>query len=550
MKSTLMALSVILSAFSLAFGSNEAVRVAELPNGARYIVNRVIVVNEYGAPAYLVGESASGMAVTGVTSVDLLCQRLGVIDVQSFYAGRLTKPALLREVSRMYIFTLQEGVDARSVLAEFNEEPNIAYAELYAVPEPCYVPNDPRASDQWYLAQTQAYQGWDTVRGDTTRHSVIAIVDSGVYWNHPDLAPNIWLNPGEDIDHDGVLDPEDINGVDDDSNGFVDDIIGWDFGDDDYDPVENTLQHGTAVAGCASEATDNGLLGAAIGFSARLMCVKVFDFSGNFANAYQGIIYAAENGAEAINCSWATLSYSQAEQDIISAAWAEGSLIVAAAGNANGEERFPAAYDHVMAVTTTDQNDRKASFANYGTWVDISAPGVDIYTTYGQSGFVLYSGASFSTAMVSGLVALVRAWLPQLTNDETEDLIKAYSDPIDYLNPGYGGLLGAGRINCATWLVSGITDLKTIPGQFAISQNYPNPFNATTTIRYELPTASDVAMQIFDVAGRKVATLVSECQEAGPHFVTWDASKTPSGVYFYRIQAGAFIETKMCLLLK
>jgi subtilisin family serine protease len=316
------------------------------------------------------------------------------------------------------------------------------------------VPNDPRVSDQWYIEYTDAYNGWDIVRGDTTRHSLIGIIDSGVHWDHPDLAPNINVNPAEDANHNGVFDSGDNNGVDNDGNGFVDDVVGWDLGDSDNNPVDDAAPHGTAVAGCASEVTDNGLRGAAIGFAARILCVKVFQ-GGMPTAGYQGMVYAADNGANVINCSWAIPSYSQAEQEIINAVWQSGALIVASAGAFSDSTRvYPAAYEHVMAVTSTDQTDHKASFASYGSWVDICAPGIDIWTTYGSSDFVNYSGTSFSTAMVSGLAALVRAWYPDLSNDETEDLIKISADTIYHLNPGYRGLLGSGRINCANWITA------------------------------------------------------------------------------------------------
>ena len=436
----------VLLIWSLAQAEN--LQIGELSSGAKYIANKIIIVNETGAPSYLVGQAKSGVAITGVPSVDELCREVGVTKVEPFYPGNLRNPILKKEISKFYVFTLAPGVSAPTAMPIFKSDPVIKIAELYSVPELCYTPNDPRYSDQWYLPFTHADSAWNTVRGDTTRHSIIGIIDSGVHWDHPDLAANIWINAGEDINHNGVFDSGDNNGIDDDGNGFIDDVVGWDFGDSDNNPVDDVAPHGTAVAGCASEVTDNGLRGAAIGFSSRIMCVKVFQ-GGTLFNAYQGLLYAADNGAKIINCSWAVTTHSQAEQDIINTIWQAGALLIASAGGLGDNTMvYPAAYDHVMAVAATDQTDHRASFSGYGSWVDICAPGVNIWTTSGSSDFVEYSGTSFSAPMVAGLAALINAWMPTLTNYQIEQLIEDFADTV----PNNNGNLGAGRINCVAWI--------------------------------------------------------------------------------------------------
>ncbi len=529
----------------LANGAN----VAELPNGQQYISNQILVVNEYNAPAYLTGQSLAGFAVTGVTSVDELCRNLGVIKIEPFYPGRLHKPALIREISRMYIFTLAEGEFPELAMADFEADPNIEFAELRYLPALHYVPNDPRASDQWYLAHTQAYQAWDIVRGDTTRHSIIGIVDSGVQWGHPDLFANIWVNPGEDINHDGIFEMSDLNGIDDDNNGFVDDIVGYDFGDNDWNPADSE-PHGTPVAGCAAEVADNALMGAGFGFYARIMCLKGFSAQGA-DHLWDGVVYAADMGAQIINCSWGTLTFSQAEQNVVNAAWESGSLIIASAGGqGNTTPNYPAAYNHVMAVAATTQDDYRASFSGYGSWVDISAPGLNISTTIGESGFTdTYSGTSFSTAMVSGLAALVCAWHPDYSNDQIEEAIELGADSIPYNN----GTMGAGRINCFRAITvdpQATNEDPSTPDKFALHPNYPNPFNAQTAISYNLLRPSNVRLEIYDLLGRKVGSLLSEYQEAGEHSVIWDAGNLTSGIYLYRLNAGNYTDSRRCLLLK
>ncbi len=548
-KGTIFALGFLM-ALSLASPVLAAARGGILPNGDRYAVDMVIVALGYDAPRLATGNTVSGVVVTGNDAIDHLCRQVGVTSVEPFYPGRLTKPALVREASRMYIFTLAEAVDAAAVLGAFRELPEIEIAELSIIPELCYDPNDAFYISQWHLRQVSANLGWDTVRGDTTRHSVIGIVDTGIQYAHPDLAPNVWINAAEDANNNGVFDSGDNDHNDADGNGYVDDVVGWDFGDNDNTPIDNSLPHGTPVAGAASEATDNGIQGAAIGFSARLMSIKVFD-GGLPVNAFQGVLYAAESGARIIICAWSYGAYSQFEQNLLTAAWSEGALIVApAAAQGNDIENYPAAYEHVMAVAALDRDDHKTSFSSYGVWIDISAPGIDIMVPVGPADFQLYSGTSFSAAQVAGLAGLIRAWRPGLTPDETEFLIESTSDPIDSLNPGYAGRLGAGRINCANWTMTPVFDDSELPSGFVLSQNYPNPFNARTVIRFVLPTESDVTLDIYNILGERVATLSDGCLAGGPHEIIWDASGAASGAYFYRLSAGGQSDVKRCLLVK
>jgi len=357
MKKTIIVVWLLLLAYSHISAMSETIQVTALPDGSEYISNKFVAIKKYNVPSFLTDNFDSGYPVTGAGSVDSLCRNLGVVRVEKFYKWKLSKPALKREVSRIYIFTLKQGISPLAVIQAFTNDPSIELAELYNVPSLCYDPNDPLAYEQWHLAHTHTLEAWDTIRGDTTRHSIIGIIDSGINYEHIDLASNIWVNEIEDLNHNGTLDPEDINNIDDDDNGFVDDVIGWDFADNDNDPMEDLL-HGSGVAGCASEVTDNGIFGAGIGFSARLMCLKAINVQGQLIDGYQPMIYAAENGAQILNCSWGTLNFSQAEQNIIDAVWEEDVLIIASAGGFhNQQEMYPAAYDHVMAVAATDQYD-------------------------------------------------------------------------------------------------------------------------------------------------------------------------------------------------
>jgi len=526
-------------------------KIGVLPDGAKYFTNKIIIMNERDALPYKCGITESGFAYSGVSSVDDLCRSHSVIRIEPFYPGRLHSPALSALASRLYVFTLAAGVDSRQFLDHFTADPNIQFAELYSAPEPCYVPNDPDAIDQWYLGQVSAYQGWDIVRGDTTRHAVIGIVDTGVHWDHPDLTANIWINAAEDANHNGIFDHGDNDGIDADSNGYIDDVAGWDLGDNDNNPIDDVLPHGTPVAGCASEVTDNDLDGAAIGFWARIMAVKGCNSSGVLSAVWQGIIYAADNGADIINCSWGSMTYSQAEQNIINAITSMDVLVIASAGAQGGTTpNYPAAYDNVLAVGATDQNDHLVAFSGYGAWVEVCAPGVDIWTTYGPSDFIVYSGTSFSTAMVSGLAALVRSWRPELTVNEVESLIVASADNIDSLNSGCPDSLVPPRLNCYNWLHTTSIAGPNIPEKFLLLQNAPNPFNSATTINYVLPAALHVKIVIYDIMGRKLETLIDSPQEPGSHSVSWSSNESSSGIYFYRIDTGDISVTRPMVLLK
>jgi len=519
--------------------------IAEFPDGTKYIANRIVVVNEYEAPSFLIDNYNSGYAVTGVESVDRLCRKLGVIHVEPFYPGILRKPVLIREISRIYKFTLDQTTDVRTVAAILADDPNIESVELQFIPKLFYTPNDPYIDQQWYLDQVNVYEAWDIIRGDDTRNSIVGVVDAGIDYLHPDLADNIWINELEDINGNGRLDPEDNNFIDDDDNGIVDDVIGWDFAEEDYDPMANN-PHGTGVAGCISEATDNEMMGAGIGFSARLMVLKAITDNGYLVDGYLPMLYAAENGATVINCSWGVPIYREFEQAIIEAVW-ESDVLIVAAGGEGDQVVYPAGYNHVMAVSATDQNDHKAPFGPYGDYIDICAPGVELLIPWDDD-LSIVSGTSFSAGMVSGLAALIRAWV-ETDNQNTQWLIEEAADPIDHLNPGYEGLLGHGRINAGD-CVTAIEEISAVPVEHSLIRNYPNPFNSSTEIRYALSEQGNAELIVYDLMGREVAVLVDEVQPAGNYSLTWDASRQSSGVYFARLRTNAQSFVCRLVLLK
>lgn len=352
------------------------------------------------------------------------------------------------ELIRYIEVKYESTIDPLELASKIKKMSDIEWAEPRFVYDLAYTPNDPSFSQQAYLNRIKAPEAWDVTRGDTT--IAVAIIDTGVDWDHPDLAANIWINRFEIPN----------NNIDDDNNGFIDDIRGWDFGGltgtADNNPMEDRPDHGTHVAGLSSAVTDNGVGVASIGFRTKIMAVKTSqdNFRNNLGQAliafgFDGIVYAAQNRAKVINCSWGGSGYSLYAQDVINFATRLGSLVVCAAGNNNSQEIFyPSGYNNVLAVGSTTVSDVKSGFSNFGTYIDVMSPGSDIYNTWQNNTYATLSGTSMSSPIAAGLAALVFARFPNLTPVQVKERIRVTSDDIYSLNSGtFAGLLGKGRIN-------------------------------------------------------------------------------------------------------
>ena len=239
------------------------------------------------------------------------------------------------------------------------------------------------------------------------------------------------------------------NGIDDDNDGYVDDVNGWNFVENNNIPQDG-IGHGTHVAGIAAATTNNGQGIAGVCPNCRIMPVRVMDNSGagTYANIAAGITYAAQKGARIINLSLGGTAYSQVLHDAVTNA-SLVSVIVAAAGNNNDQILFyPAAYDDaVIAVGATDANDQRATFSNYGSWVDLMAPGVSIWSTWYGGGYTALSGTSMAAPFASGVAGLVYSRHLNWSANAVRAQLLHTADAIDALNPGYAGLLGSGRLN-------------------------------------------------------------------------------------------------------
>lgn len=325
----------------------------------------------------------------------------------------------------------------------------LEYAYPHYIEQLLYTPNDPNIGNQYYLTNIRAYQAWDICKSDTTR--VVAITDTGIEFNHPDLSGAIKYNYDDPID-----------GIDNDNDGYLDNFRGWDLGSWDNNPQFGPAGHGIHVSGLAGATADNGFGMAGVGFRSKLLPIKVDNSNGNLVATYEGIVYAADHGANVINCSWgSTYSGTLYGQDIINyASNNRNALVVAACGNANNMNLYyPASYDNVISVAGTDINDYKYSNSSYGYKVDISAPGIGIYSTWSGASFVTSGGTSMASPIVAGAAALVSSWYPQYNMLQIGEILRNSADIIDTLsnNALYEGLLGMGRLNMYKALTDSLT---------------------------------------------------------------------------------------------
>ena len=336
-------------------------------------------------------------------------------------------------------------------LRRFSRDPSIEYVEPNYEITLDAIPNDPRFPELYGMRNTgqtggtsgadiKATSAWDVFTGDP--NIKIGIIDTGVDYNHPDLAANVWTNPGEIPG----------NGIDDDANGYVDDVHGYDFVNNDGDPFDDN-GHGSHCAGTIAGVGDNNIGVTGVNWHAKVVGIKFLSGSGSgsTAGAISGVQYAIAIGCKLTSNSWGGGGFSQALLDVINQAGAAGQLFVAASGNSSANTdtspHYPSAYDspYIISVAATDHNDNLASFSNYGaTTVDIAAPGVSILSCQPGGGYQLLSGTSMATPHVAGVVGLAMGRFPSATNLFIKQLILNSADVKPQLA---GKCLTGGRLN-------------------------------------------------------------------------------------------------------
>jgi subtilisin family serine protease len=548
MRTFLSCLLFTLTFFTLAAGAafeNSSV-VGQVPD-------RVVITLKPGLDPQV--SKADGELNVDVPALNALARRFDVKDMARLYPW-MPKPekAIAEDPSLVWAIDFPATYDLETVRAAYEALPEVEKAQAVDICRNHAFPNDPAlASQQWYLRNTtlgmkdiRAVGGWAESEGDT--NVVIAICDSGVDWMHPDLGgtgPNYL---------DGAIR---INwsewggtpGVDDDLNGFIDDFRGWDFvtgvtgyPDEDTSTADNDPMdyesHGTNCAGCAAAITDNGIGIAGAAYDCKILPVRVgwlpngetigvvrMDF------ASQGMLYASANGAKIINCSWGSTSFlSMAVTSCVSA----GCIIITSAGNDNDESSpsYLSTNPNVLSVAATDQNDLKASFSNFGTWVELAAPGVGIYTTYyyrstGTHGYGSVDGTSFSSPIACGAAALIWSAHPAWTRTTVMSTLRNTADDLDAINPGYAGKLGDGRPNLLKALGNSFLE---IPDEFptlldAMNEAAPGD-TAAVLASHALNGTQTIAAKPIAILGGYAADYGSRDPSGSPTVINASVSNT------------------------
>ncbi|MHC4325345.1 MAG: S8 family serine peptidase [Planctomycetota bacterium] len=392
-------------------------------------------------------------------------------------AGKSTAPELLR------FYLLRTDRDVPGVCAELRGDPDVEFAQPNYIYERCGAPNDPEFPDQYAHQLIQMSEAWDISTG--SHDIVVAVLDTGVDANHPDLKDNIWVNKGEIPN----------NEIDDDNNGYIDDVSGWNFEDDSNDVIPEfgwygVEGHGTQVSGVIAGVGNNGIGVSGVNWQSSIMVLRMSIFVTS-AEVAEGLDYAAANGAHVLNMSFGANEFGPGGDSAVKAAidnaYAQGVLLVASAGNDDTTEPlYPAAYYHVMAVSSTNGEDMKTGHSSFGHWVDIAAPGTDIVTTDLNNEYIATAGTSFSGPYVAAVGALVLAQKPELTHVEVRAILENTTDPVYYgdLDPDHG-YVGTGRVNAYTALLE--SDRRLPLGEIV----EPKPRQTFT------PDGNDIPLTLF-----------------------------------------------------
>jgi subtilisin family serine protease len=503
--------------------------------------------------------AADGRAASGTLAATLA--QFGIARVDNL---RRATPAASRGVEVLRLVSDQPGFDPVAAARALRAEPGVIGAAPNLHLRLHVVPNDPQFSQQWWLSNSaagvHAQQGWARETGKPA--VLIAIMDTGVDLGHEDLASKIWTNPGEIAG----------NGLDDDHDGYVDDVHGWDFGDNDNDPSPEPMidpsagidvgWHGTFVAGLAAAATNNAVGIAGIAWGCQILPLKVSDAAGDIpltavASAFD---YAVAQHVAVINMSFGATDTSAASvfQPLVNEAFNANIVCVASAGNDGTDAlTYPAACESVLAVASTNASNLRSSFSNWGPYVDMCAPGEGMWSTiasnyiyddtsqiffeflWGWDGVTPYmsnDGTSFSAPIVSGGAALIRSHAPGMSALQVMRLlvssgdVKVYDDPI-------GPKLNLDRA-LATVLAASPASLGT--SRLALAPA-PNPTARAMTLSFSMPAAGETRLAIYDAAGRLVRVIADGARAAGAHAEAWDLTGADGaavrpGLYFARLE--------------
>lgn len=429
-----------------------------------------------------------------------------------------------------------------------------------AAPAPAPAPNDSAWSGQWGAQRVGTLAAWDRSRGAGV---VVGVIDTGIDHVHPDLRTQLWINAAEDANGNGRYDAwpaselrdgvaGDFDGVDNDGNGFVDDVTGYDFvdqagfdnaaGGDYRDPdadVTDEMGHGTNVSGIIAAAANNGIGIAGVAPEARIMTLRAFDARGLGAegDVARALAYAVVNGARVVNMSFGDVVYSRVLRDMVRWAHARGVVMPASAGNSQTDVlHYPSAYGETISVSATTASDGLAGFSNYGATVDVAAPGVDVTTTEPGGTCTGFNGTSASAPFVSAAAALLVALHPDATPDEVRGMIIASA--IDKGAAGWDARYGAGLLDAGRALaldapsVVRILTPRTDDGissdAVAITGTAASPIMTGFVVQYGVGRNPIRWTDIAPVQSR---------QAVGELLAVWNVAALPDTTYTIRLSA-------------
>jgi subtilisin family serine protease len=448
-----------------------------------------LIVNFRSEVGTLYDTDSKGEVVSlGIPSVDELLTRYRVTAVRRLVGDKmLNKLKVVPDFYRLVLLECPPETDLAQMITDFKDNPLVEYAEPDLLRPLCErVPNDPLWTSQWDKRLMRLPMVWEYTTG--SRDIIVCAIDGGTYWPHEDFFANLWVNPGEDVNHNGLPylyddypgDPDDINGIDDDDDGLVDDLIAWDFianepgcapGEDcdshqDNDPY-SINDHGTHVLGLMGAVGNNGIGVAGAAWNVRIMACRAGFENTRHEGKISGsaaipcMLWAVAHGASVLNMSYGSPGFSQSENNALQSCWANGAVLCAAAGNETTMVvTYPAGYANVVAVGSVDENDVVSVFSNYGVWVDCFAPGENVMSTV-IPGYTEYQGTSMASPNAAGVFAVIWSLFPNLTNQELVDLVLNHCVSITAQNPTFDpSYLGHGRIDAQSVVASVLPHLS------------------------------------------------------------------------------------------
>ncbi|UTY59385.1 S8 family serine peptidase [Massilia sp. erpn] len=399
--------------------------------------------------------------------------------------------------SNIHMIDLPQGSE-KAALAKLRKDPQFKYVELDRRVKLSATANDPYLGSEWHIAKIGAPAAWDMAQGAGV---TIAILDSGVYGAHPDLAPRI--------------------------------VAGWNVDGNNAD-TSDVCGHGTAVAGVAAAAMDNGAGVAGVAGNAKIMPVRIAfkDASGScyayYSTMASGVTYAADHGARVVNLSYDSVPASAAVQSAANYLKSKGGLLFVAAGNNNRDEGY-APTTSMIAVSATDSADARSSFSSYGSFVSLSAPGSYIYTTNMSGGYSAWNGTSFASPVVAGVAALMMSANPGLDGGKIESLL--YATAVDLGTPGRDIYFGNGRVNAAAAVAAARSATATVSKDTSaptVAIASPSASSSVTgAVTVNVNATDNVGVARVDL---KVNNTVVASDNSAPYAFSWDSKGVANGM--------------------